>query len=557
MRRKPGFWVLLSLVALLCFVGYMQYRWIDRLAQAEHEREQQSLRAAISRIAGAFDVEITRAQLAFGGGPMGGGPRRFEGRRGDGPGGRGPDGWNGPPPPTRPEESHLEGDAYWADRAQSWLEFAPYPRLVKEVIVVDATHAIRVTASGITPTAGPPQTTTDPVSVIPAGGPGSDEIRYVVFDGDFLRNDLLPRLVGRHLNLERYGARIKAGEQTLYSRNDFNAGESTRMFAFRPECFASGGMRRDFRRRGPPWRGDAVSVISRSDVTCEDAPKGFEPGRWTLEAGLVSTIASGFGEFRTRSLLLSFGVLAVLATGIGMLGLYWHRAQILAQRQMEFAMAVSHELRTPLTVIRVAADSLAEGMVTNPRKYGELIRKETVRLSDMVEQVLVFARTQRADIQPQFESVSPAEVIDKALSAVAATMDRAGLKVECSVPDDIPSMRADANLLSAGLQNLFTNAAKYASSGGSVRVQAERSESAQVSIIVQDNGPGVSAADLPRIFGAFYRASDAANSSVPGLGLGLHLVKRIVEAHGGTVRAGNRDGAGGFEVEMRIPAIES
>jgi signal transduction histidine kinase len=460
------------------------------------------------------------------------------------------------PPPQGSEEPRLEGDAFWADRAQAWLEFAPYPRLVKEVFVVNSTHSIRVTASGVSPAIGPPQTTTDPVAAIPAGGPDSGEVRYVVFDGDFLRQDLLPRLVGRHLDLQRYGVRIDAKDHSIYSRNEFTGGESISLFAFRPECFTS-GMRRDFRRRGPPWRGDAVSVISRSDVTCEDAPKGFEPGRWTLQAGLVKSVASGFGEFRTRSLLLSFGVLAVLGTGIGMLGLYWHRAQVLAQRQMEFAMAVSHELRTPLTVIRVAADSLAEGMVTNPKKYGDLIRKETVRLSDMVEQVLVFARTQRSDIQPQFESVSPAQVIDKALSAVAITLDKAGLTVDCNIPDDVPSMRADANLLSAGLQNLLTNAAKYAASGGVVHVTAERADPAHVKIVVQDNGPGVRQSDLSRIFSAFYRASDAANSSVPGLGLGLHLVKRIVEAHGGSVRAANCIGGSGFEVEMRIPASES
>jgi signal transduction histidine kinase len=380
----------------------------------------------------------------------------------------------------------------------------------------------------------------------------------VVFDGDFLRNDLLPRLVRRHLSLDRYGARITAGDQTIFSRNDFSGGESTRMFAFRPECFAPrGGMRREFRRRGAPWGGDAASIISRSDVTCEDAAKGFEPGRWTLQAGLVTTAAGGFGEFRTRTLLLSFGVLAVLATGIGMLGLYWHRAQILAQRQIEFSMAVSHELRTPLTVIRVAADSLADGIVSDPKKYGDLIRKETVRLSDMVEQVLVFARTQRADIQPQFEAVAPGDVIDKALSAVATMLDKAGVRVERSVRGDVPAVRADVNLLSAGLQNLFTNAAKYGASGGVVRVTAERSDPAHVRIVVQDDGPGVRVGDLSRLFAAFYRADEAANSNVPGLGLGLHLVKRIVEAHGGSVRAANRDGGSGFEVEMRIPAIES
>jgi signal transduction histidine kinase len=299
-----------------------------------------------------------------------------------------------------------------------------------------------------------------------------------------------------------------------------------------------------------------AGLIARSDVTCADAPPGREPGRWMLEAGLTTSAVTGFHEFRTRSLLLSFGVLAVLGTGIGMLSLYAHRAQVLAQRQMEFAMAVSHELRTPLTVIRVASDNLAEGLVSDPRKYGEMIRRETVRLSDMVEQVLVFARTQRADIKPHFEPVLPSEVIDRALAAVGSSLDSAGMKVECEVADDLPAMRADANLVSAGLQNMLINAAKYAGSGGVVRVRAEQREQSRVSIVVEDDGPGVRESELSRIFSPFYRGAEAANSPVPGLGLGLHLVKRIAEAHGGNVHAENRGGRG-FEIEMRIPAVES
>ena len=337
--------------------------------------------------------------------------------------------------------------------------------------------------------------------------------------------------------------------------NEFRSEATTRMFAFRPECF-SGPPGRGRRHGPPPWFDGGASLIARSDVTCIDAPPGREPGRWTLEAGPSTSTVTGLHEFRTRSLLLSFGVLAVLATGIGMLGLYAHRAQLLAQRQMEFAMAVSHELRTPLTIIRVAADNLSEGLVSDPKKYGEMIRRETIRLSDMVEQVLVFARTHRADINPHFESVLPADVIDRALSAVGPSLDSAGMRIERDVADDLPPMHADANLVSAGIQNLLINAAKYAGSGGVVRVRAEQREQSQVSIVVEDDGPGVRQAELDRIFTPFYRGSDAANSRVPGLGLGLHLVKRIAEAHGGFVRAENRTGRG-FEIEMRIPAVES
>jgi len=74
--------------------------------------------------------------------------------------------------------------------------------------------------------------------------------------------------------------------------------------------------------------------------------------------------------------------------------------------------------------------------------------------------------------------------------------------------------------------------------------------------VVEDDGPGVRQAELERIFAPFYRGADASNSRVPGLGLGLHLVKRITEAHGGIVRADNREGRG-FQIEMRIPAVES
>ena len=88
----------------------------------------------------------------------------------------------------------------------------------------------------------------------------------------------------------------------------------------------------------------------------------------------------------------------------------------------------------PLTVIRVAADNLAEGLATNPRKYGDMIRRETVRLSDMVEQVLVFARTQRSDIRPNFEPVAPAEVIDRALSAVGRLSNRPGCASNANWP---------------------------------------------------------------------------------------------------------------------------
>ncbi|HYI94214.1 MAG TPA: ATP-binding protein [Bryobacteraceae bacterium] len=561
MRHRAGFWGLLSLVTLLCFLGFLQYRWIDRLAQAEREREILALRTAATRFASAFDVEITRAQIAFG--PF---PIRFD-----------------------------QGQ-YLVERARLWSEFAPYPRLVKEVRIAEGDRAFRLTTSGLEPVEGDVPKKSDPLVISSFGRPdGPSGVRTIVFDGEYIRTELLPKLAARFLNIHRYGVLVSAGGEPLYKQSDFQTELTTQMFAFRPECFGGGGgLRGERRPRGgpggppdggpgpgfgmgppprgpggprgrhpggpspgaPPWRDGGAALIARSDVTCLESPPSRNSGRWTLAAGLTPSGASGLHEFRTRSLLLSFGVLAVLGTGIAMLGLYAHRAQVLAQRQMEFAMAVSHELRTPLTVIRVAADNLSEGMVSDPKKYGEMIRRETLRLSDMVEQVLVFARTQRSDIRPNFEPVSPSEVIDRALSVAGPSLEAAGMRVERDVPPDLPAIRADVNLVSAGLQNLLINAAKYAGKGGVVRVRAGREEPSNVSIVVEDDGPGVLPSELDQIFSPFYRGADASNSRVPGLGLGLHLVKRIAESHGGVVRAQNREGRG-FLIEMRMPSVES
>ena len=343
MRRRAGFWVLLSLVALLCFLGFLQYRWIDRLAQAEQEREQQAIHNAVSHLAGAFDVEITRAHIAF------------------------------PPIP-----SEFNNPDFWAERAQTWIEFAPYPRLVKDVFITREGKTFRITAAGPTPMDSAIEAGSDPIAATPSFGTPDRprSTRTIVFDGAYIREELLPRLASRYLNPERYGVRISSEDGSIFSTSEFKPQVTARMFSFRPDCFSE---RRGPRREGGggrprlPWIEGSAALIARNDVTCTDAPNRRDPGRWVVEAGLTRSAASSLGEFRTRSLLLSFGVLAVLATGIGMLGLYAHRAQVLAQRQMEFAMAVSHELRTPLTVIRVAADNLSEGLVTEP---GQLWRHD-------------------------------------------------------------------------------------------------------------------------------------------------------------------------------------
>src|SRR5207248_8492512 len=269
---------------------------------------------------------------------------------------------------------------------------------------------------------------------------------------------------------------------------------------------------------------------------------------------------TAFATFRIRTIAASFGVLLVLALGITMLTLSTERARVLAKLQMEFAMGISHELRTPLTVIRVAADNLANGMMENAQhaqKYGRLIGDEARRLTDMVEQILTFARTQSPRGGSDLSPVAPEHIVRRALAVCGPALREAGMEVERFVDPGLPLVSVDENLIVDCVQNLLNNAVKYAASGGWVRVRAETAPGGRVRIAVEDHGPGVDAEELPHIFDPFYRGEGVRNSQIPGVGLGLSLVKRIVEAHHGTVEAENAAGAGAiFSIFLAAQATE-
>jgi signal transduction histidine kinase len=270
------------------------------------------------------------------------------------------------------------------------------------------------------------------------------------------------------------------------------------------------------------------------------------------------SLASAVDTFRLRTLAISFGVLLVLALGVTMLTISTERARVLAKLQMEFAMGISHELRTPLTVIRVAADNLANGMMENARhaqKYGRLIGDEARRLTDMVEQILTFARTQSPG-GSELAPAPPEQIVRRALVACSPALREAGMVVECAIEPGLPQVLVDAHLIVDCVQNLLNNAVKYAAGGGWVRVRAEAARVAgesAVRIAVEDHGPGVDPEELPHIFDPFYRGEGVRNSQIPGVGLGLSLVKRIVEAHHGTVEAVNAGGSGAI-FSIYLPA---
>jgi signal transduction histidine kinase len=275
----------------------------------------------------------------------------------------------------------------------------------------------------------------------------------------------------------------------------------------------------------------------------EDAAMvGAPDGRWQLMlTHRAGSLDAAITRLRLRDLLISFSILLLLAASMAMLVLSTRRAQRLAQQKMEFVAAISHELRTPLAVIRSAGENLADGVVLDPQRakqYGVLIHNEGRRLTEMVEQALEFAGgrpdRQSYDLRP----VEIGDLIERALLDCETRLREGDFRVEQDIDPDLPQLMADAQSLRRAILNLLNNAIKYSGEQRWIKVRARSLLSRrgpEIRISVQDRGIGISPDDLPHIFDPFYRGRSATVSEIHGTGLGLNLVKQIVEAHGGRV----------------------
>jgi signal transduction histidine kinase len=268
------------------------------------------------------------------------------------------------------------------------------------------------------------------------------------------------------------------------------------------------------------------------------------------------SLAESVAAVRRRNLALGLGVLTMLGAAAVLLALGGRRERQLAHQQLEFVAGVSHELNTPLAAIRSAGQNLADGIVNKPdavQRYGKLIQRECDRLVALVDQVLDFAGIQSRSRSYAREPVAVAETLESAVRNSALVLSEAGLRVELDVGSDLPEVRGDAPALRRAVENLLHNAAKFAASGGEVAVRASRFVEGGVRLAVEDRGPGIPAAERARVFDPFFRGRAARDRQVPGSGLGLSLVRHIVEGHGGRVHVQSREG-GGSTVVIELPA---
>jgi signal transduction histidine kinase len=251
---------------------------------------------------------------------------------------------------------------------------------------------------------------------------------------------------------------------------------------------------------------------------------------------------------RGRTVVISGLALAFLAILGAAYGLYraTTREIMLARQQSDFVSAVSHEFRTPLTSLRHLTDLLvSRGVTSEERKtqYYALLANETERLHRMVESLLSFGRIEAGAYAWHLEPADIAGLVPGILEEFRRESQARERQIECDIEEGLPPIRVDREALSRALWNLLENAAKYSPPGSPIRVAARR-QGSSVLLAVEDEGSGIPSAERERIFQKFVRGAEAKQAGVRGVGIGLALVKRIMEAHGGSVRLESEPGRG-------------
>ena len=599
--RLPMFALAVVLLALIVLLATLQYRWLGRISDSEREGMRSALNTHAAGFARDFDAEVTRAFLLFQIDPESAPDLadRMSMRY---------DRWQ-----TTARYPRMVKDVYvlGPDAGAGLMRFnatthvlepEAWPRELASIRAqLAAPPELPVSPAGtfLVRAMPPPIWDSIPALLIPTPAiffnqdPGGPHLRMasgltytiLLLDREYITGDMLPTLAQQYFRQTADGFNYElavvstADRGILYhSRREFapapdaKADAAVDLFQVRTQDFAP--LVTEIRRFTStvsattlPGRGGVSIVVEqngslRSTATglggsnARFAAAGITAPRWRLIVKHPSgSLEAAVDSARHRNLLVSTSILAVLAASMALLVLSTRRAQELARQQLEFVAGVSHELRTPLAVIRSAGENLADGVVLDPeqvRKYGDLVRGEGRRLTEMVEQILEFAGIQSGQRGFALAPVAVAPLLHDVVDSSRALIDGAGVAIEFAIADGLPPILGDEAALRRVFQNLLGNAIKYGRAGGWIGMRASRANS-EVRVTVADRGPGIPAAEQARIFEAFYRTPEAVAAQIQGAGLGLSLVKRIVEAHGGRVTVSSAPDAGS-EFTVALPA---
>jgi two-component system phosphate regulon sensor histidine kinase PhoR len=226
----------------------------------------------------------------------------------------------------------------------------------------------------------------------------------------------------------------------------------------------------------------------------------------------------------------------------------------------DFVSSVSHELRTPLTVITGYTETLLEGAMHEPehaKPFLQIILHASEQLTALVNDVLDLSKIESGYIEYQFTTVDLKGAVQKSVDLLKPSLQKKQIRLELHIPEKLPQVYADPRYLDIIIRNLLDNAIKYVDDrNGKIRISAFRNGD-DVQLEVEDNGIGISKADLGRIFERFYRVDKARSRQRGGTGLGLAIVKHLVMAHKGRVEVRSRVNQGSvFSVILKVATTD-
>ncbi len=227
------------------------------------------------------------------------------------------------------------------------------------------------------------------------------------------------------------------------------------------------------------------------------------------------------------------------------------------RRKDEFLATLAHELRNPLAPIRQAASIARNEKATDAQKRwsNNVIERQVQHMSLLLDDLLDVSRITHGTLQLRKQVTDLQSIVGAAVETARPLIDERHHQLSVDITDDL-CVHADPLRLAQVLSNLLTNAAKYTNPGGHIRV-AGREQDGELIITVEDNGIGIAAQDLTRVFGMFTQVRSAQDHAAGGLGIGLALAKGIVELHGGRIEAGSAGMGKGSRFTVRMPKASS